>query len=306
MGKIRKIFVVFILIIFITGCNKSEDIKTANKSKNNNVNNNEKYTINHINDIGKKNLDYSKYYLQCNREKNKYTDYDTLDYFDYYFDKDGNTRKACHSNQKLSKDGSIEKSINDCNMKIIDNYNTAFKIAEKNVKKEYGNINCKLFLTKEELNTKYDYNLDEFPKIKETTNLFLNDIERLNLNYMYLEYENSVYTNGTYKTVKIVFGKDDSITLKFDNDQNLMLSTYNHNSSSDSSDYSKVYMNSSLIFAESSYYNFTNEESNKLIETWIDMQVSFGSGKAGNYSFEGYKIGSQTLFTIQDNRYANN
>lgn len=302
--KKLSILLIITLTFITTGCNNSnkENLKKGKQKENPD----EKYSISHIDEVGSKDLDYSKYHLICDVDADKNSDdYNTVNYFIYYFDKEGNTRKICHANQKDDKAGNSIKQINDCNVKAKDDNNTILKIVNSKNKDDNEENDCDLFLFKKETSTRYDYNIDEFQKIKNTTNTFLNDIKRLNLDYSYIEYENSEYSNGTYKTVGIHFNENEYITLKFDKDENLMIVNYCCKDAVENINYSKTFMNIPLLFAESSYFNFTPEESSILTKAWTNSQISPDEENIGNYTVSGYNVVSY-LFTIEDTRYSKN
>ena len=269
-----------IIVIGLTGCSKFESEAYSSEEENQNI-----YSKNYLDDYQKENFDLSTYYLKCSSKSELIAGHKSNYYWAYYFDKEGNTRKACHYHDYFSTDENY-KIMNDCNINL-DSKNSNINDILKN-----NDNSCQLYLIKEELETKYDYNINEFLTMKEVTDKFIQSLNSSQVNYSYIEYENSKYDNGIYKTVKIQLNDEDNIILKFSNKEELMLIELIGKVGEIQS---KTYENARLAMVK--YFEFSENNLNDIFNVFVlQDEVTIGNFKISNYPTVG-------IFVIQDERF---
>jgi len=286
----RKLILVLFLCVFlfVVGCNnKGENLNVEESNK-------EQSDLIHdyINDaLNQTTFNFSDYYMRCNYSKEIINNHIVINYYAYYFNHDGTTRKACHSHTDNA--GLENKSIVDCSIEV-NNKIISFNSINEKYTSDSGYKYCNLYKIDDELETNFDFNINDYPKIKKIYEDFAIHLKNNTVYYSYVELKNSLYADGTYKTVTIYINKKEKITFKFDNNENLMLVNLNGNISNFNS---IDYENSRQALISFDYFNFSHDEQLKISNLFVND---------GNMIINNYEI-SQTsginLFLIEDNRY---
>ena len=178
----KKIGIMFIMlfVLLFTGCNEKEINVPTEKEEYN------KKKVDYLDKaLTSNNFDFSNHYLRCNYEVSMVSGRESISYFAYYFDKQGNTRKICYDSVKINSNGIHTRD--NCEIEIKDNMSNFYEVDKSHINNNNGH-ECELYYYEknEELETKYDYDINEYPNIKKVSDEYISLLKQSNIDYLYV------------------------------------------------------------------------------------------------------------------------